>query len=480
MAIGQAAQQVSPSDKVEEAVDIALKRPGTYRLHNVEEAQKLFDEQQEIGEGNSIGDVPGYFRNMVYDAEPAILPAGTDTATLQAALDAASTEINGGVVRLEAGDYELGTVHLRSNTRLEIDPGATIKMQDIALFVAGRGLTATTAGRAEQVINFEVTSTHPTEQFTIDASHKKAKSHNGPFLIASAKNFAISNAKVLDNYTILSQVFLIADSDTEVGAKEIDGEIVRNISFDRCPEFGVVQNIEGHKQHTGYGTVQVFCGENLYLADITGYGGVTLRLEPGSGPDHLNKSGKYIGAMRDIKVENITNVEGFTALYLKPHSKEIYNVEAKDIYGIDSGFALMVDYGNQNPDDPYFGRGHFHNTKVSGEISLKKTKDGENSRVGRMALFYIADETRAGRHEWEMYTPDPSGGRWKTSDVVVPVLLASEMTAEDVGDWHQGLYKIDLSEANISGENLIRDELILYRGDTKNFDGTVNVKKINQ
>lgn len=476
----QAAPQVAPDTVVAQGGDIALSRPGTYRLHDVKEAQTIHAAEQAIGPGASIGDVPGFFTNKVFDAVPTILPAGSTTKALQAALDAASQEPGGGVVRLEAGNYSLGMIDLPSNIRLEIDPGATLHMRDVLLFVAGRGLTAETAGRAPQVINIEITTTDPQGRFTIDASDKEAGSHNGPFLIASAQNFALSNVLVKDNYTILSQVFLVPDADPEVGAKEVNGEIHRNLTFDRCPSFGVVQNIEGLAQHTGYGTVQAFCGTHLLFRDLIGHGGGTLRLEPGSGPDNLNMAGKHLGAMRDIRVENVTSIGGYTALYLKPHSKEIYGVRIDGVHGIDAGFALMVDSGNQNPDDPIFGRGHFHDTRVTGSVTLVKTHKGENSRIGRKGIYFIADSTRAGRSDWEDFPPDPSGERWKTADVIAPVLLASELSADEIGDWHRGFFGIDMSAAKISGESLLRPETVLYRQNARNLDGTRNTDLIEE
>lgn len=479
-ALSQAAQAISPNQKAQKKeIDIALIRPGTFRLHNVEEAKALYDTAQGIGTGG-IGDVPGFFYNAVFDAEPAIVTPDMSTEAIQEIIDSASSETLGGVIRFAPGIYKLGTIFLKSNTRIEVDPDATLVAQDTLLFVAGRGLTAETVGKAPQVQNFEVTSTERDKNFTIDLTNFEPKKFAGPFFIGNARNFAISNVTINDNYTQLVQVFLAPDANAELGAWDIDGKIVRNTSFARCPQFGVVQNVTGKNQHTGYGVSQVFCGNDILLKDLTGIGGTTVRLEPGSGPDHLNRAGKYVGNTYNIKIENLYNEGGFTSLYLKPHSKEIHNIDIKNIYAKDAGFAVMVDYGNQHPDDPFFGRGHFSNTKISGDISLVKTKEGEHSRIGRMGIFFIDEKTRDGRSEWDEFKPDPSGGRWKTADVVVPVLLAAEMSSDDVGPWHRGFYKVDLSEANITSENLIRDEHILYRTDAKTIAGEEHTDLINK
>ena len=53
--------------------------------------------------------------------------AGNDTASVQAAIDAAEKQ-NGGVVWIPAGTYCCGTIHLKSNIEVHLDGGATLRM----------------------------------------------------------------------------------------------------------------------------------------------------------------------------------------------------------------------------------------------------------------------------------------------------------------------------------------------------------------
>ncbi|WP_353827679.1 glycosyl hydrolase family 28-related protein [Agromyces sp. SYSU T0242] len=470
---------IPPGQDVPGEQDIAEIRPGGYRLYTIPEAYELYGETAAIGDGGSIGDVVGTFTNYVHDDEPTLVGPGDDTAAIQAAIDAASEETTGGVVRFAAGHYELGMLLLRSNTRLEIDPDAVLKMTDDVLFNAGRGTTAAESGRVSTVVNVEVTSTKNTQKFTIDMSHKKPNDPAAAFLLAMVRNFAISNFSVQDNYTLLPSVFMVPDSDTFVGAQLVDDVPVRNLSFDRCPDYGVVQNAESFHTHTGYGLSQVFCGSHLNLRDLYAEGGVTLRLEPGSGPDHLNRAGPDVGAMHDIEVSDLTNRGGFTTLYIKPHSKEIRNVRVHNLTGIDSGFTLMVDIGSADLDDPLFGRGHYSDTVVTGNISLKKTVKEEVSHIGFMGTYFVADSVLEKVDRLADFGKDPSGNRWYVTDVIAPVLLASEQSADEVGPYEKGRYQIDLSGANITSNHLPRDDnepkrdqRILYRSDARNLDGS--------
>lgn len=473
IAVAQPAIMIAPGTEVENEKDIAVTRPGTFRMHDVDEAKADFERQQKIGAGSSIGDIADVFSNMVHDEDPITLVNGASTRDFQAAIDNASLRRGGGVIRVQAGRFKLGTLKVRSNIRIEIDPDAILVMTEPILFAAGRGLTAADAGRAEQVVNFEITSSDRNRSFAISTGSAGSSDSRVPFLIASAYNFAISNVNVQDSFTMLPQVFLVPDSDPRVGARERDGGVGgwRNITFARCPSYGVIHNINGLDQHTGFGTVQVFCGSNLMLGDLSGRGGVTLRLEPGSGPDNLNMAGPDIGAMHDITARNISNDEGFAALYLKPHSKEIRNIDIRDVSARDSAFSVMLLRDAQDPPSAIYGRGHFSDLRLSGEISLRKTRQGQNSRSGRMAINFIAPQTMEGRTNWDDFNPDPSGDRWKTLDVIAPVLMATHANRDVQVDHTLGGYSADMSGVTIISEGLLREEDMLYLEDARALDG---------
>ncbi|CAA6679658.1 MULTISPECIES: hypothetical protein [unclassified Lentimonas] len=486
----------------------------------------------------------GFFENKVFDDAPEVLHAATDftastndTERLTAALNRASQEdADGGVVILRGSDYgenkryRVGRVDFPSNVRLEVDPDVTIEMESKSepfLFSVGRSPSVRDL-IPERVRNVEITSTHPTERFTIDARTNKPLDYTGggtrndgssrtraiPIALFYVENFSVSNVRVEDNFTVSVAVQLYPDTNYMDGAYAIrskgkdrtkdvfldgpNGEplpmnnqgqfvddrgqvisdrdaIVRNDTWGRTPIKGTIRNILAIHSHTGYGAVQVYGGDWVEIDTIESVHGIGVRLEAGNGTDgdNMNRAGPYNASANHIKISNVTIREGFTGVWLKTHGKINRNVLVHNVTAIDSGSAILIDKGTFNRDCRDFIRGRYENAKITGDISLKRT--GKKADVGFLTTFYIApserdslkDTTGDGRISAADLPRSPSGHRWYLIEPVVPVLAMSQMSASEVGDpsESEGFYAIDFSQANITGENLLRPEMILYRED---------------
>ncbi|WP_226702723.1 hypothetical protein [Microbulbifer elongatus] len=413
-----------------------------------------------------------YFSNQVSSANTeSITLTGTpaqQTSQLQGAINRASNKSQGGVVRLRAGEYRLTQVDLKSNTRLEIHPDTTLLMMDRVLFSAGRDAT----NLPPQLENIEVTSTHPTRKFTIDVNNQEIFKNAIPFRIGFVRNFALSNVHIEDNYSIFPSIFLVADSDTRT--------VANNQTYDRVPEGGVIQNVTVDKVAAGYALVQLFSGTKVLMRDLSAQGGLTIRLEPGSGrpSDYLNQAGQHVGTIKKIRMQNIHNGEGMAAVFLKPHQKIMRDIHGTNITASDSAFAVM----SNSSDSDTFTRGWLTNTRFDGVIRLDRTNNLALADIGPSSQYFVTRSEREGRTKLSDFPRDPSQRRWETKPIA-PVLMASALNSGSTGSRNQGRYAFDIDSANIQASAdlpLERPERVLYREDALRLNGSIADEWINK
>ena len=321
--------------------------------------------------GKEFGEI-GFFENVVIDNAPEELIADdvfndetNDSVRLRGALNRASKETNGGVVILRKHPngqhkYSLAHIQIPSNTRLEIEPSLVLEMRGQKettelnkrfLFSFGRSNGPNNLSN-KRVENVEVTSTDPTQNFTVDAKtnmpfdYGQMVGGNGggtvnltraiPFALFYVRNFSISNVTVQDNHTESVSVQMFADTDYKDGAfawrfgsKAIfledrydnqggantpmnpiniplatnsndefiddNNEVVsdmfaiqRNATYGRTPIKGSIKNIKALNVHTGYGVVQVYGGDWIEIDNIEAFNGIGVRVEAGNGTDNDN------------------------------------------------------------------------------------------------------------------------------------------------------------------------------------------------
>ena len=376
------------------------------------------------------------------------------------------------------------------------------------------------------------------------------------------KNFAISDINIEDNHTESVAVQMFADADYKDGAfayrfgpqpifleeryvKNPEGSpnlnkpmnplniplatndkgdfiddsgdvipdmfaIKRNPTYGRTPVKGSIKNIKASHAHTGYGVVQVYGGDWIEIDNIEAFNGIGVRVEAGNGTDNdnFNRSGPYFSSMNKIAISNVKVTNGFTGVWLKPHSKIMKDISVENIEAIDSGTALLVGKGSFNCKARCrdLTRGRINNLVIKGDITLRQTVfDAPVAEVGNNITYLITDAHRrylANLHgktveqltrsdlqqkkvvgqqtpeQLAALTPDdfdnPSGTRWYKIFPTAPVLALSMLSKTEVGNQSakEGFYPVDFSQANILSDGLPEDTLILYRGDMRNPNGT--------
>lgn len=435
--------------------------------------------------------------------------------------------------------------------------------------------TSRAPGTGPRIENVEIRSTVPGKQYTIDLAkefpveywfrpttfskpdHQVEIREDGQNEVWAAfvsigyvHNFRIADAQVLDNDTVLPAVYIYPDSDMKMGSLQfedprpadnrdkslLDAEgmpikhgdlidrdgtllkdneaVIRNWSWGRTASKGTVENIWAYDAHTGYGLVQLFAGEDIELRNLHGEGGITVRLEPGSGSDRMNRSGTERGRIANVEIENISNTRGFTALWMNPHGKHNRNIKAKDIRAYDSGSTILIQKSSICNDCRDLERGYFQNVQLSGEVLLEKTTEDPVAEIGYYSTYFIHPDVKAkvadrtGNDSAGHATlkpdgritpidmPNPAEGRrWFLTEAIVPIMALSQLSEDNIGRIDEDgdgvpdtdvdrsdFFAVDYTNVNIVRRgNIRRPENIVYRNDAIGFEnGKRDMNLINR
>ncbi|WP_404309535.1 glycoside hydrolase family protein [Neorhodopirellula lusitana] len=242
-----------------------------------------------------------------------------DSAVFQRAIDDVH-ESGGGHVVVPAGDYQLIEVNLKSDVHLLFESGVTIRPFTDAK--KGRMRNVFNLGMKDAVKNVSVVG--PEDRVIFDCSAIGDDDEFRAVCMNDCNNFRIANLTINDNFTKFSSITLGWG-----GVEDGKAKVARN---------GLIENITADKAHYGYGAIQAHSGESIVFRNIKSTGGVGVRLETGSGK--LLESG--IGGLFDIKVEDVTSINGQGALMFQPHTIQHGDVVARNIHSDGSEFCVYI------------------------------------------------------------------------------------------------------------------------------------------
>lgn len=418
-------------------------------------------------------------------------PSGTTNAQIVAATKAINDTIvsvsnsGGGVIIFNRGTHTLNQINLKSNVRLEMKPNVVFKMNARVLFNIGREASR----MQDKVYNVEIIAKNPNRRFVIDATKFAPIAEAIPIRVAYAQNFAISRFTILDNFTKIPAVFLIADD------QYIKGESVVS-TLDRVPSFGVVKDGDVENTAVGYALVQLFSGNNVLLENLKSKKGITVRLETGNGKpgDPFNDIlDQYFGNIHHILLNNIEIEEGFAALFMKPHSRICSDIEANNIKAINS---LSSVYIASTELKPITNRGRFINTVVSGVSfvqTIPNTTTNFPADTGLEGLRFMSEEFRGLiKDRFDNLIPkpsnfldavpkDPTGERY-VAQPLAPIMMLSRVSATELGDIALGRFDVTLPNLNdiqVTG-GVFTGAKIIYRESAKTIvTGQIDHNYIN-
>ncbi|MFI3319070.1 MAG: hypothetical protein SNH88_07790 [Rikenellaceae bacterium] len=154
---------------------------------------------------------------------------------------------------------------------------------------------------------------------------------------------------------------------------------------------GVVMDMSAINAKYGYGLVQIQAGRNIRFYNLHGIGGLTLRLE--TGLESMNRA--QFGGVWDIIGENISVVNGQSAVMCVPHGMKNGVCHFDGITAISSGLGFGLGESDAN-EDPNKG----HNAGYAGSFgagtSVKNVTAvfGTNAQIKLKSLGSVPWELR--------------------------------------------------------------------------------------
>ncbi len=238
------------------------------------------------------------------------------TTALQSVFDEFSAE-GGGSLYFPAGTYLFSGLCMRSNIHLYIDPDAVLSPDTALSSDAGNMLhfsSSTSSNSTTFIENCSIQCSESSKQYTVDYSMRNmsyittalsvlyefSADNDGFekvrfFVARMVRDFTIADAYIIDNWTNhcggTFTPFTPKASET-YGDEVWDWEVSR-------PTNGVVKDLTIVGARMGYGLVQLHGAENIHFENLDATGGVTLRMETGSGATYSR--------INNITAKNITN-----------------------------------------------------------------------------------------------------------------------------------------------------------------------------
>lgn len=259
-------------------------------------------------------------RNLKTDYGVVGIGEKTDSENLQKAIDDVSTK-GGGVIQIPAGEYWLSDISLKSNIHLEIDKDVVIKpvteglRKSISIFKLGAD--------GSPIENISIRGVGG--RYTVQLPAYKPGIR--VFSLKYVRNFLISDVNITDNLTKFSCFQLGTEAKSKKGIWR--------------PTQGTIANADVKGAHYGYGLVQVQAAESVLFENLSGTGGLTLRMETGA----KNMNDSQIGGVDNLIAKNISCTDGNAAVGISPHSMKNGVVKVDGVKSVGCGFAVRIGKG---------------------------------------------------------------------------------------------------------------------------------------
>ena len=242
------------------------------------------------------------------------------TLKIQKAVDELSGK-GGGTLHIPKGNYLLSTIVFKSNVHIIVDKDVVIilkqEVKNNTLFAMGEKNQPT-------VKNVSITCSDKNKKFVVDLTN----SGDVPSVVTmgNVENFLISGFEVKDNFTKFSSI--------RMGIDENNGSYF-------YPTNGIIKNCSTINSHYGYGLIQSQSCKNVLFKDLSGIGGVTLRLETGA----KNVNDLQVGGNFNVVARNISGKNGNAVIMVSPHALQNGTVDIDGAYGESCGFVLRIENG---------------------------------------------------------------------------------------------------------------------------------------
>ncbi len=303
--------------------------------------------------------------------------ASNDTAAFEAAAAAAG---EGEHVYVPAGTWRIDNLRLPSDTHLVAEPAATIKK----------------FGTSGAIFNLSGTDATPLTNIYIEGKNGgrfaldvfDAGQEATAIELRSIRDFSIKNMTCVQNNTNITQE---APSSRRpcINFRPLPTAQNADGTYD-APYRGLIENAHSVGSPYGWGLVQTTGGQDIHFENISGEGGVPLRLE--------NYSNGWT-PLKNITANNVVCKNGHNAVMFNPHGAthegniQITNVRSESCESV-------ISMGN--PDGTYGPNVNVDGvTAVPGDTAQVRDPDKTQTYVG---AWLIAPS------KWCLNDPRPAGG----------------------------------------------------------------------
>ncbi len=257
--------------------------------------------------------------------------SGDDLTNFNDAMASLSSQ-GGGIILMEAGDYQMSGIDLESNIHVRMKAGVTIQQTTATnVFTIGNRTTAT---------NVSIAGVSDSDRPLIRALQPTAANESDfrAVKVANAQNFMVSNLNIRDEQTRFSTI------NSAEGSNE-----------------GTIENIKMTGAGPGWGLYQVQSGQNILVRNLDGEGGFTLRLEQDN--DDLP-----VG-IQNLVAENIISRNGRAAVLVAPKSTTNGTVDITNVRSFGSQWAVLSTDGK--------GDGVFEQVNISNVAATFGSDDAQ-------------------------------------------------------------------------------------------------------
>lgn len=301
-----------------------------------------------------------------------------DSEALQKAIDDMTKLSKGGKIRIPSGNYYLMDIELKSNVHLEIDKSAVIFPTTPTGIIFKMGLDR--KGEDAHVTIKNVSIRGIGGPYTVDLRSGRVNEKLSFANCRNVDNFLIADFNVKDNYTKLSCV--------TINMAEHDGKFFRACN-------GIVKNGDVTKAHVGYGLIQAQLGYHILFKNLSGQGGVTLRLESGA----VTKSTVEMN-IDDLYARNISSRNGSSAFIMGAHAKVHGAVYIDGVETFGSAFAGGIGRGFTTREQAAEGytAGHFSSRSIVKNVhavyGTNATIKSKNLRLVPSKISHLVSKTK--------------------------------------------------------------------------------------
>ncbi|WP_165748022.1 hypothetical protein [Cellulophaga sp. Z1A5H] len=261
----------------------------------------------------------------------------------------------GGIIRIQKGSYCLRDIVLRSNIHLKIDPDVIIE-PDLSGDVRNKNITIFVIGEDFYIENVAITNIDEDnkDKSTWFTANIPEGEYGGVKFIefGNVKNFKLSGLFLTDNYSKFSNIVL---------------NLPASLKTSEVSTKGIIKNIFMTNMHVGYGVIQMQTGKTILCKNISGEGGITMRVETGAaGTNMVNEK-----TVDDIVVRNVSIKNGDAAMNFSPHRVDQGRVDVEKVVAINATHAIQVAAGFlDNNKDGVDNLGTFDSKSYIGDITV--------------------------------------------------------------------------------------------------------------